>query len=309
MEMSELDDAMQEHMAYLVFVQHRTFSYLDFLSFKVNDMEYSMSHGTFRNKISKLIATDKAELVCNSGLGFYSLKGIQVQKKKLMTPNHMGVSASPNHRHPFFRLIEELPLDKNALHDIRLRFEVKGIWDLFSLRPRFQLLIHPDNKDIDLPIWKIEDLLIRAIIHKTDTVTVIVGCSFNPIAIDINGIIQLSNALTRGEERLSKLLDGCGGITERGGCDIGDGLLLPEHKDWIVTMWHFGADASIEYTGKKFSITWELGENALIRAYSKKMKNDKTRIRLERQEYPRKTLADAIEEKLYSNGGGGSGYY
>jgi hypothetical protein len=91
MEMSELDDAMQEHMAYLVFVEHRTFSYLDFLSFKVNDMEYSMSHGTFRNKISKLIATDKVELVCNSGLGFYSLKGIQVQKKKLMTPNHTGV--------------------------------------------------------------------------------------------------------------------------------------------------------------------------------------------------------------------------
>ena len=49
-----------------------------------------MTHGTFRNKISKLIGADKVELVCNSGLGFYSLKGIQIQKK-LMTPNHMGV--------------------------------------------------------------------------------------------------------------------------------------------------------------------------------------------------------------------------
>jgi hypothetical protein len=42
------------------------------------------------------------------------------------------------------------------------------------------------------------------------------------------------------------------------------------------------------------------------------MKDGKTRIRLERQEYPRKTFADAIEEKLYSNDareGGGSNSY
>jgi hypothetical protein len=69
-------------------------------------------------------------------------------------------------------------------------------------------------------------------------------------------------------------------------------------------MWHFGADASVEYTGEMFSATWNVGENALIRAYSKVMKDDKARIRLERQEYPRKTFAYAIEEKLYYNDGG-----
>jgi hypothetical protein len=41
------------------------------------------------------------------------------------------------------------------------------------------------------------------------------------------------------------------------------------------------------------------------------MKDGKARIRLERQEYPRKTFADAIEEKLQFNdtGGGGSNAY
>jgi hypothetical protein len=34
-------------------------------------------------------------------------------------------------------------------------------------------------------------------------------------------------------------------------------------------MWHFGADALIEYTGEKFSCTWEVGNNALVRVYSK----------------------------------------
>ena len=234
MEMSELDDAMQEHMAYLVFVQHRTFSYLDFLSFKVNDMEYSMSHGTFRNKILKLIATDKAELVCNSGFGFYSLKGIQVQKK-LMTPNHMGVhSCHRCHYHQqrdshaddygdadaaiapslpsLYGLIQDLPLDKRSLHDIRLRFEIPDIHIILSSSlkvPNFQqqLQLNSDSKDISLPTWNINDLNIKVTVHRTNTVSVIVGCSYAPIATDVGGVIRLSTALSRVEERISRLLD------------------------------------------------------------------------------------------------------
>jgi hypothetical protein len=30
-------------------------------------------------------------------------------------------------------------------------------------------------------------------------------------------------------------------------------------------MWHFGADSSSEYAGKKFDKTWEDGEDAIIR--------------------------------------------
>jgi hypothetical protein len=49
----------------------------------------------------------------------------------------------------------------------------------------------------------------------------------------------------------------------------------------------------------------EVGEHALIRAYSKEMvgvqeseTRNKNIIRLERQEYPNKTLQDTIQEKL-----------
>jgi hypothetical protein len=334
MEMSELDDAMQEHMAYLVFVEHRTFSYLDFLSFEVNGVEYSMSHGTFRNKISKLIATDKVELVCNSGLGFYSLKGIQVQNKKLMTPNHMGVCAChcchyhqhgsshdkavtaadaatttiATRHHTLYSLIQDLPLDKRSLHDIRLRFEIPNIYTILSSSlnvpniQQQQLRLNSNSEDISLPTWNINDLNIKTTVHRTNTVSVIVGCSYAPIAAYVGGVIRLSNALSRVQERISRLVDECG-KTIPGGYES---LPIPEHPTWMVTMWHFGADASIEYTGEKFSITWELGEKALVRAYIKVMKDGKARIRLERQEYPRKTFADAVEEKLQFNDAGGS---
>ena len=45
--------------------------------------------------------------------------------------------------------------------------------------------------------------------------------------------------------------------------------VIPDHMYWLVTMWHFDADASIEYSGEKFSASWETGQNEIIRAYSK----------------------------------------
>ena len=63
-------------------------------------------------------------------------------------------------------------------------------------------------------------------------------------------------------------------------------------------MWHFGSDSLNEYTGEEFEITWEDGENALMRIYTKDLKTEGTRIRRERQEYPDKRFDEAINEKL-----------
>lgn len=143
-------------------------------------------------------------------------------------------------------------------------------------------------------------------VHRTNTVSVVVGCSYTPVATDVGGIIRLSNALTRVEERISRLVDDCGKVIAGGY----ESLPIPEHGRWIVTMWHFGADSLTEYTGERFSATWDVGEDVLVRAYSKGMEDGKTIIRLERQEYPKKTFAGAIEEKLYCNArGGGSASY
>jgi len=63
-------------------------------------------------------------------------------------------------------------------------------------------------------------------------------------------------------------------------------------------MWHFGFDSPSEYTGEKFEVAWEDGQNALFRIYTKDLKACGTRIRRERQEYPNKRFDDAISEKL-----------
>jgi hypothetical protein len=158
-----------------------------------------------------------------------------------------------------------------------------------------------------LPVWKIRDLLVKVRIHRTDTVSIVIGCSLNPITLDVSGIIRLTNTLSIVEERLSRLVEKA--------CPLGDSIIahkddfpnyrrlsmIPLYSQWIVTMWHFGTDALTEYSGEKFCMTWETAENVLIRAYSKVMTDNKTRIRLERQEYPNASIADVIEDKLAYN--------
>ena len=169
------------------------------------------------------------------------------------------------------------------------------------------------SKDVLLRVWELSGLLTKVTIHRTDTVSVVIGCSLTPIELDMNGVIRLTNVLSVVEDRLSRLIEGSNVVKDSVIVDGGGGSalihpndlhthgIIPKYFEWIVTMWHFGADASIEYSGDKFSVTWGTAENVLVRAYSKVMGDNKTRIRLERQEYPRTTLADAIEQKINSN--------
>jgi hypothetical protein len=308
--MTELDDAMAEHIAYIVFQEHRPFTYRDFLHFEVDEREYKMKHGTLRNKISRLMKKGEVELSYVSGPAFYTLKNVQYGRPQLMTGNHLGVRHSNNSHYAIVKLIQELPVERKALHDIHLRFESKGLWSLLSASSVYKP--KPYSKDIRLlPLKADGRIIIRTTVHNTDTVSVVVGCSLAPIAVDISGIIRLSNALTRVEERLSRVIEACYcnyGIADKQTVMDHKYMALPsipEHTDWVVTMWHFGLDASVEYTGERFSATWEVGEHALIRAYSKEMigsqastTRNRNLIRLECQEYPNKTLQDAIQEKL-----------
>ena len=45
-----------------------------------------------------------------------------------MTPDRTGVPLQD----PIIKLIQNLPIDRRALHDIRLRFQVHGIWSILS---------------------------------------------------------------------------------------------------------------------------------------------------------------------------------
>jgi hypothetical protein len=296
--LGNLSDRVMQRVKEIVSNEHRPVSLLDFLpSFEIEGKEYHVNYGTLRNILSSLRRTQQIKIDYKTKQTFYTLPGTTFGRTKMMTPYHTGVPSSSVDNDSLYRLIQDLPLGRKALHDIHLRFNLKGIWSVLSATGSFN--INSFSKDIMLPVWELRRLSIKTTIHHKDTVSVVVAGSYYPVAVNFNGIIRLSNALTSVEERLSNLIREFVGSTATRKQDDGS-LLVPDHMGWIVTMWHFGVDGLTEFTGEKFECTWEVGQNVIIRAYTKDFRNGKTHIRLERQEYPRRSLASAIEEKLNS---------
>ena len=305
---SQLDEAMLSHMRYLALTEGRSFSYLDFQSFEFNGKTYGMTHGTYRNKISGFKRAGIVETEYNAGPAFHTIKNVHFgnrKKKRMMTPsmtpNLMGVSSVTNvtntndiiTKTPLYESIQKLPAEKRALHDIHLKFQVPDIWTIIAASKRY--IPNPASKDISLPhIITSDHLKLQPIIHRTDTVTVSVACSFAPVVTDTYGLIRLSSALTRVEERTSRIVDECGSMLPGGY----ESIPIPEHGKWTVTLWHFGNDSQNykELAGDNYCVTYKEGQNVLGRIYNKKH-----RKRSEIQERPNKPFADAIRDKFHDS--------
>ena len=191
-----LDDAMDEHVAYIVLSIGRPFTYLDLLRFEVDGEIYEMSHGTFRNKIRDRKMSGKIELDHRSTIAFYTLAGKRFARS--ITP----YQASATCHKSLLDFILSLPYGQSSIHNIRLKFKVKGLWELFCDRGCY---MHPVSNDIRIASYQIHNLFVGVVIHKTDTVTVNVACSYDPVVSEVAGGITLSNALSRVVERLVSL--------------------------------------------------------------------------------------------------------
>lgn len=258
----------------IVLVEGRPFSYLDFAQFEIGGQNFTMKHGTFRNNISKLKKAGEIELAFGSKPACYTIPGKKFNKA--MTHDHAGVSVInsiiPEHllkQTPIYRWLKNKPLEKQALHDIRLTFKAAGIWNAFS--NIYTDKVNPDNKDVQLPtlpFFGYIDVIVT--VHHTDTVSVAISCSFRPIAIDAKHLFQLFEALTRTETYFANTMDQ----------SIHNSIAashLPAYRSWTTKMWHFGVDTIDEYTGKEFEVTFEEGMLDLYRIYTKRMKDGRCR--------------------------------
>jgi hypothetical protein len=147
--MSRLEIALWKRIIEIVNREKRYFDYLDFVpKFIVGGQVFSISYGTFRNKISSWVIAEKLEIMEYSPQAFYTLKGTKFEHP--MTRDHTGALIMQNKRrlsnHPIYRIIQNLPFEQRALHDISLRFEVTGIYNIFSSRYKKS----PNSDDISL---------------------------------------------------------------------------------------------------------------------------------------------------------------
>jgi hypothetical protein len=273
--MSELDQAMLERMIHIVYDEHKNFSNRDF-----HDL---MKPKTYRNKISKLKKDGIVELDYKSSIAFHTLNGQRFGKAG--TPNHTGVTIS--HNDPVYNMIKNLTMDKHSIHDIHLKFKATNIYKTFSENTPYPII--EKNKAIAVPSWSKNNAIVKITINKNDTVTVIIGCSLDPIPLDYIGIIRFFTILARSEGFLQ-------GLTTMQN-DYKLQQLIPQFGKWIITRWDFGRDSLESYKGAKFEITVENAQHVLGRFYAKDFQKNK-RLRAEMTECSRKNVFDAIQEKL-----------
>ena len=292
--MSNLENGMLKHIHYIVTNEYRPFSFMDLLHFEVDGLSYNPKKGTIRNKLSKFSQEGKIELCYIDTIAFYSLPGKKFGKDKLMTGNTTDIINYTNskhelyksiRKHPLYNMIKDIVFGKKCLHDIHLSFQSKGLWTYLSAIDYYRNRTNP-KQAISFGYYPIERYLsIRVFVQDTDTVNVIVGCSKNPIVCDFDGIMRLSEALTRIEERLAAVVNEPSNKTFNAEYNQSE-IKIPNKDDWIITLWHLHRDSYEEYSGEKFQCCWKIAKNLFIRIYSKELKLNRNIIRLEIQENP-----------------------
>jgi hypothetical protein len=93
----------------------------------------------------------------------------------------------------------------------------------------------------------------KVTVHRTDTISIVIGCSCHPVAVDMAGVIRLSNAHIHDKLERS--------VNEKryGNCnDNSSPLIVPNHMTWTVTMWHFGADSNRIQRARCFKLAGKL---------------------------------------------------
>lgn len=271
-------------------IEKRACCVLDFRRFEVDGKEYPMASGTFRNKIRKLKKEGKVEFQFRSGHAYYSLPGYKFTKS--MTEDHTGVPLKIGRQTPLYKWLKDRPREKQSVHDIRLTFVAKGLWN--SVSSKFPFAINDNNNDVSLhPMPFSDDIIVKVTVHHSDTVSIAIACSLRPIVIDIPDILYLIEIMTRTELAIANICQ-----------DSGESIVIPRYTTWIVKMWHFGFDLLDRYEDRyeEFHITFEEGFSDLWRIYTKRMKDGKIKPRVELQECPNKPIVDAVMTKLYEEG-------
>lgn len=284
--MNTTNDAILKRLKHVNKVEYRPASYNDFEEFEIDGKLYRLKLGTLRNRFSALNKEGHIERYYNSRASFFVLKGVKFGRQRTIH------SITEHSKSQLSEVIQQLPEESKGLHDVHTSFQVQDIWTILSESKRFKINEH--NKGIILPPFNIDGLKITANVHHTDTVTVTVACSKNPINTkidDANGIIRLASALARTQERIQRSADECGNSLPGGY----ENILIPDSGTWMVTMWHLGVDTP-SYKEANICLTWKDAQGVLLREYNKKKEE---KLRKERQEYPKISLAEAA--KRFSN--------
>jgi hypothetical protein len=244
------------------------------LSFSCLDFPEPAS-GTIRNSFSSLVRKGLIERYDRSSVAFYWVTGVP-KPATVVTPTHTVVDTRD-----LRALLAHIKMGERAVHDIRLLLRAPGAYCAALERAS------PARSAIsrDAPLFSMARGLTtgRAIAHKSDAISIFVGCSLQPFPLTLEGYTNLAAFV--GEVR-GRLESSCGADVR-----------IPEVSSWLVIQWHYGIDGRSEVSGPRFNLPLGQFGEAVLSAYIKDLPSGRT-LRVESKESPKKPLPEAFLEKL-----------
>jgi len=263
----------------------------------VKDIDH-YSDGSIRNAFLSLKRKDRIKRSHRDRLAHYVL--VTPSETGPMTANPMHVASKIFGEGGGIGEVEWVKgtLEDQAVmvHDVCLSFKSPSLYsalagvikdgsEAFELKPRSGDLVSI------MPYPWVGGRSCTTVVRRTGRVDLYVKSSNAPLELSLEGLMDLAHFL--GSVR--------GWLMEKANTGLkrfpADRPAIPPVGDWTVLLWHIGHDGDREYAGKAFSTTFRDWSGNFFRLYTKR-KGGRLRLRLERIESPRKTLAQVLEERV-----------
>lgn len=276
-----------EGTAYDFFKAHPTLP----ITYKDIMQESKVTHGTARNILCRLNGLKLIRLYCRDAVAFYILSTTNPSTAtKPMTLKRMTGSGLRIPQIDFVSFVESLPWEELCrVHDLHLTFDASGLYQLL-LTNAGSSAVKSGSCDIVLKnILSTKNRFFSIALHQTGKVSVYVRCSNYPLDVSPAGLIELTSALTT--LRLTLLSSAIASNSTYQDTNI------PTIDSWVVSRWHYGRDTKQEVCGLSLNVTFVTWWGALLRVYTHHQ-GKTARVRIETLEEPRKSLDQAIADKL-----------
>jgi hypothetical protein len=159
--------------------------------FSFKDFEDKMAYSTFRKNISLLMRKGLIIAAIKSKPRFYWVTDVPMPNALWATNVGMGVGVRSRAALGLLELLERLPVGQRCVHDLRILFKVKGVYDALKCSSVVERVL-PRSEDLQLRAIRLgPNRFARVTVHKNDSVSVVIASSLNPYPLSDEGIADL----------------------------------------------------------------------------------------------------------------------
>ena len=172
-----------------------------------------LNYGSVRNAFCQLRNAGKIKRVIRDKHAYFWVCGVPEPRTgwARMTTDHTGVAQSASSGRSncdLLRILKNLPLGEQCIHDIHLEFSAPGLYSTLKNSEQIERIVPRCNDLMLRPIGISENRVAKISVHQTDTVSIVLGCTLDPYPINEDGIFQFHTSLGIIQGSLSTLLKG-----------------------------------------------------------------------------------------------------